>query len=686
MRPSLRTPLLLLLSLLLVLPAAAQERYGDDRYGYDRYDDYEDDVRQAVARVSYFEGTVSFNRGDDPDGWQLASLNYPMTLGDRIWAARDARVELQLRGATVYLGPETELAALDLTYDVRQLALAIGTATFRVHRLERGEVFEVATPNVSVTFDTPGEFRVDVDDYGNSQVSVRRGRAWAAAAGGEVGLERGERMRVYGYDRPEYDLVGLARTDGWDRWVERRARAYRYVRSTSYVHPDVYGVEDLDGYGYWESHGEYGMVWYPRVSSGWEPYRYGRWVWIDPWGWTWVSSEPWGWAPYHYGRWTLVRGRWCWVPVGPRGRYPGWAPAVVGFVGSGPGWSVTVSSGGFVGWFPLGPLDPFLPWWLRSDRRSPRGSDHSYTYRSRATVVQSDLFVRGGRVDTGFVRDARIVREVSAAPVARGPLPVLPTRDSIRVTLEGPARNVVRPPEEVRQREVVTRIAPPPPPATFERKIEVIREQGGAPVQVDVSRRPAFRERGETPSVQPVRPATRQEVQLVPRGEVGSSRQPRALAPSTIERGDSVDRPVPRRDEQVPVPEPEPRRQEVSPRPTAAPRSVDVPEPRAPREPAPQPESWRAPTPTRVVVEPRPVRRDPAPRVETTEPKPVQAQPVQAQPMQPKPVQAQPVQPQPAQPQPVQARPVKAKPVKAEPKEAEPTKPAPKTNEVPPGR
>ena len=61
--------------LLASLPAAAQSDSG-----------YQDDgIRQSVARISYFEGAVSFNRGDDPDGWQLASVNYPVTLGDRIW-------------------------------------------------------------------------------------------------------------------------------------------------------------------------------------------------------------------------------------------------------------------------------------------------------------------------------------------------------------------------------------------------------------------------------------------------------------------------------------------------------------------------------------------------------------------------------------------------------------------------
>ena len=178
-----------LMAILLTFPPAAAQR--DHGYQDDAYPD--DGIRQAVARISDFEGSVSFSRGDDPDDWQLASINYPMTLGDRIWTDRGARAELQLPGGTVYLGPETELAALDLTRDVRQLSLALGTASFRIRRLDREEVVEVATPNVSVTFETPGSYRVDVDADGNSRVAVYQGRAWAASVGGQVELERGER-------------------------------------------------------------------------------------------------------------------------------------------------------------------------------------------------------------------------------------------------------------------------------------------------------------------------------------------------------------------------------------------------------------------------------------------------------------------------------------------------------------
>jgi hypothetical protein len=594
-RPRLR-PLIALAAILLVFPPAAAQNEDDD----------DDGIRQSVARVSWLEGEVAFNRGDDPDDWQPAAVNYPMTLGDRIWAARDARVELQLRGGTVYLGPESELAALDLADDVKLLSLTLGTASFRIRRLGRGEVFEVATPNVSVTFETPGTFRIDVDEEGDTRVSVTQGRAWVAAAGGQVELDRGEQIRVWGLDQPDYDVVRLARADRWDRWVEKRARRYRSVRSASYVHADIYGIDDLDAYGSWESHADYGHVWYPKgMASGWEPYRFGRWIWRDPWGWTWLSSEPWGWAPYHYGRWAVVSGRWCWVPVGPKRRYPGWAPAVVGFVGGG-------TAGGFVGWFPLGPREPFHPWWFHA--RSAAGSPgFDYAYRRRVTIVSRDVFVRGGRVDRDIVRDTRTVTEVSRSPVLRGPIPVLPTRDSIRVREVG-GRGVAesRPPERIARREVVTRRTPPPAPPTFERKLDAIRERGGEPVTPGESRRLAAEERREEPRAQPVRPAGREGVQLTPRGDVRDSRKPQPLLPSG--GGPAIgDRPA-GRDGTAPTRVPEPRREAEPTRPTPAPRRVDVPTPSPTvpeRVPTPRTEVRREPAPTaRPVPEATPERRD----------------------------------------------------------------------------
>ena len=447
-----------------------------------------DDIRQTVVRVAYLSGEVSYNRGDDPDAWQPASLNFPMTLGDRLYAARNSRVELQTEGGTIYLAPQTDFAALNLTDDVQQFSLGMGTASFRIRRIDAGESFEIDTPNSAVTFDRPGEYRIDVDIDGNTRVIVNRGYAYVAAAGGEVALEAGHLMAIDGIDSPVYDVTSLPRADSWDVWVTSRSRRFIDTSARGFVNASISGVEDLNEYGGWSDVPGYGMCWSPaNVSADWRPYRAGRWAWQDPWGWSWVSNEPWGWAPYHYGRWVNSRSRWYWVPVRPDVRTVRYAPALVVFVG-GPGFSLSVSAGGggrgdegrYVGWFPLAPRETFVPWW-GSGARATTVTNLTYVNRTYVTVVNQNTFVSGAPVGSNVIRDARTVREISTSPVVQGPIQVVPLPSAIRPSTQS-AGSAPRPPAATLNRAVVTRLAPPPAPPLFRDKANLIRENRGAPV------------------------------------------------------------------------------------------------------------------------------------------------------------------------------------------------------------
>ena len=152
-----------------------------------------------------------------------------MTQGDRLFTTRGAKTELQTDEATVFLGSETELSALTMTDGETQLSIAAGTATFRVHHLSEDGSFEVGTPNASVTFDTPGSFRISVDANGNTRVIARRGKATVAAGGGQVRIEPGDELDVAGIEKPRYDVVDAAAPDGWDQWVDARARVEEYL-------------------------------------------------------------------------------------------------------------------------------------------------------------------------------------------------------------------------------------------------------------------------------------------------------------------------------------------------------------------------------------------------------------------------------------------------------------------------
>ena len=121
---------------------------------------------------------------------------------------------------------------------------------------------------------------------------------------------------------------------------------------------------------------EYGQVWYPPVSPGWVPYRQGHWAYVAPWGWTWIDDAPWGFAPFHYGRWVQIGGRWAWTPGAVAvAEPPVYAPALVAFIGIGAGVALGAAlASGSIGWVPLGPREPFRPWYHASNRTSARST------------------------------------------------------------------------------------------------------------------------------------------------------------------------------------------------------------------------------------------------------------------------------------------------------------------------
>ncbi len=67
------------------------------------------DPSGRVARISFVGGPVSF-RPASLDEWSLASLNYPLTVGDHLWTDRGGRGELQSHRAAAS-GPGRDVRA-----------------------------------------------------------------------------------------------------------------------------------------------------------------------------------------------------------------------------------------------------------------------------------------------------------------------------------------------------------------------------------------------------------------------------------------------------------------------------------------------------------------------------------------------------------------------------------------------
>ncbi|MGC1817136.1 MAG: DUF6600 domain-containing protein, partial [Casimicrobiaceae bacterium] len=320
----------------------------------------EGDPPMRVGRLAYYSGDVSYSPAGD-EQWVRAQVNRPIVIGDRLWSDQDGRVEVSIDDGSWYLGPATSVTVSNLDDRTTQLQLQQGTLDVSLRRLPAGNVVEIDTPNVAFSLTRPGRYRIDVDpDGGSTAVIVRNGSGIVYGDETSYVVTGGQAYRFFGTDLADNEFVAPPPYDAFDRWTAERERRYTNAVSARYVSPEVVGYADLDSYGSWSTVASYGNVWFPReVAVGWAPYSYGHWAWIDPWGWTWVDDAPWGFAPFHYGRWVHADRGWGWVP-GPVNVRPYYAPALVAFVG-GSGFSISISAGPAIGWFPLGPREVYRP-------------------------------------------------------------------------------------------------------------------------------------------------------------------------------------------------------------------------------------------------------------------------------------------------------------------------------------
>ena len=345
-------------------PQGAPDQQGQPPYNGQQQ---QQDPPGRVARVQYMSGQVSMQPGGVND-WIAASQNRPLTSADRVWTDKNSRAELNVGDGFLRMNSETSVTLTNVADNSVQIELDQGTLEVTVRHLEKGEVYEVDTPNYAFTVMKSGTYRFDVyPNEDQSWVTVRNGYGEATGKGPAVRVNSGQQVRFSNGTSLAHAMEGAPARDGFDDWAQVRDKRLDDSLSARYVSPGVIGYQDLDGYGNWSSSPTYGNVWVPNsVPVGWAPYRYGRWAWIAPWGWTWVDDQPWGFAPFHYGRWVSWNGGWGWAP-GPVGYWnPYYSPALVGWIG-GPGFGIGFGFGGGwgiginFGWFPLGFGEPFYP-------------------------------------------------------------------------------------------------------------------------------------------------------------------------------------------------------------------------------------------------------------------------------------------------------------------------------------
>jgi len=603
------------------------------------------DPPSRVARLNYLDGAVSFRPGS-VDEWSAATLNYPLTTGDFLWADAGARAELHIGSTAIRMNSMTAMSILTLDDSVAQISLTEGVIDVRLRFMAEGDTFEVDTPNAAIVLRRAGDYRIStLGDQSLTIAAAKSGEASIRAGGGEFPLFSGQSVQLAGQDTVTQEAGPVPPPDDFDVFCQSRDRREAGLVSARYVPRETIGYEDLDEYGVWRMDPRYGWVWAPRgVQADWAPYHYGHWAWVDPWGWTWIDDAPWGFAPFHYGRWAATDMGWVWVPgrmdaaMGMARARPVYAPALVAFVGGG-GFEV-----GMTAWFPLGPGEVYRPAYAVSAayvtninimhvtnveviNRVDVVNVHymNQSVRGAVMVVPHEAFVGSRRVSevAVVVSPERIER----ARVIGATAPLAPVRESVIARPMGAGVVVRVPPQRVTVRQVVVTHQPPPPPVSFAAKERALQNNGGRPL-------PASR-------VNELRPAIPERPSMVRTNEA----RPNQARPEVVR---------PQNENRLPSPRPgEVRPAEVRPAPAPRPREERPAEARP--APAPRPSEER----------PAEVRPAPAPR--PSEERPAEVRPAPA----PRPSEERPAEVRPAPaPRPSEERPAERK---APPKRNEPT-------------
>ena len=541
-----------------------------------------------VGRLADLNGTVWIYDGEQGE-WVLAQRNRPLTTGDRLATDADARAEMQVGSTTMRVDGSTELQIAQLDDQNVRIHVAAGSLAVRVRAREVAREIEVVTPEGSFVPSRAGHYRVDRRDD-STHATVWAGDVQFESQDSTLSVTAGQHAQFWSESGVTHYTWSGIEHDNFSQWAQaedRRAEA----NANPYVSPEMTGAEDLDRYGTWESHAEYGSIWYPnRVVSGWAPYRMGHWTWVSPWGWTWVDDAPWGFAPFHYGRWVMWRGHWAWAP----GRFvarPIYAPALVAWIG-GSHVSVGVGIGSrppLVGWVPLAPYERWVPYYpastvyVRNVNVTHVHGQPGRPTREREPIMYTNRGVPGGvtMVSSDVLRQRRPV--MNAVVDANDPDVARRVATERVVTDVAPARP---------DRRVVANAPVPPAPgrvidlrSRYPQMQENMRRSNGS---AEVSSRPAAVAR-------PSDAVVREMPRYAPRGGESQANESAARRPAES----AVVRPV------------EPAARPAAPRETRAPQRPDIREAMQDSRPRPAP-SARAPGPPAAQAEharPAPAQR-----------------------------------------------------------------------------
>jgi len=229
-RNSFLPAIVMLLLLAAAAPGQVPTRIPPTRRGLER-----------PARVQYLSGDVSV-APSSTNQWTAARLNQSLPPSEYVWTAANSRVELNVGSGLIRMNSEASVTLLALSRSTVQVGVNQGELRLSVLGLFPGEIYELDTPNATLTVTKPGVYRVEVKPTEDQTiVTTRKGSIVATGSGNAVTVGSGQQVTFRGGNSMQHTAQKAPPPDGFEDWASVRDKRLAYPR------PAPFGV--VVGYG-----------------------------------------------------------------------------------------------------------------------------------------------------------------------------------------------------------------------------------------------------------------------------------------------------------------------------------------------------------------------------------------------------------------------------------------------------
>lgn len=194
-----------------VVPASGQNRMPPGRRPPER-----------PAFVQYMSGEVSVAPRSTNE-WTVAKLNQSLTPSEYVWTSTNSLAEINVGDGFIRMNSEASLTVVALNSDNVQVRVNQGEISLTVFRLLPGEIYEIDSPNATLTVTKTGVYRVEVRPAEEKTlVATRKGSIVATGRGPAVTVNSGQQVTFLGGNSLQHTTQKAPPPDGFEDWASVR--------------------------------------------------------------------------------------------------------------------------------------------------------------------------------------------------------------------------------------------------------------------------------------------------------------------------------------------------------------------------------------------------------------------------------------------------------------------------------